>query len=98
MTLAQRGPVSRGAQGIIPGSHGGFHACLQIPQPAELADHAATDLLEDRGDVAIGRRRAREKARCVPFVGAIEVDTLHEDAMEMEVRIERTAKALDEGD
>jgi hypothetical protein len=86
------------AQRIIPGGHGGLQARLQIPQPAERADHAATDLLEDRGDVTIGRRRAREQAWFAPFGSAIEGDTLHEDAMEMEVHIERTAKALDEGD
>src|SRR5262249_38405602 len=48
--------------------------------------------------IGIAGRLAREKARFATFVGAIEVDTLQEDAMEMKVHIERTAKALEKGD
>src|SRR5215831_17493309 len=86
------------AQGVIPGGHGGLHARLQVAQPTQRTDDPVTDLLEDRGDVDIARWLAREKAGFAPFVGAIEVDPLHKDAMDMEVELERTPKALDKRD
>ena len=47
--------------------------------------------------VSVGRL-AREKAGCAPLVGAIQIDTLHEEQCEMEIQIERTAKALEKRD
>ena len=64
----------------------------------ELADDPSADLLDHRGDVGITGRLAREKARLEALVGAIEVDPLEEDAMEMEVHIDRTAETLDKCD
>src|SRR5438128_7502532 len=77
------------AQGIIPGGHGGIHARLQIAEPTQLTDDAVTDLLEDRGNVRIAGRFDFDKAGLAARCGAIEVDTLHEDTMEMEVGVRR---------
>ena len=46
---------------------------------------------------SVGGSPARKRG-LRPCVGAIEIDALHEDAMEMEIHIERTAKALDKRD
>jgi hypothetical protein len=45
-----------------------------------MADH-----LDHRGDVGIAGRLALEKARRAALVGAIQIDALEEDAMEMEI-------------
>src|SRR6516225_12446915 len=82
-------------QGIIPGGHGGLHARLQIAEPTQLTDDAVTELLEDRGNVRIARRFDCDKAGLAARCGAIEGDALYEDAMEMEVHIDRTAQTLD---
>ena len=46
---------------------------------------------------SVGGSPARKRG-LRPAVGAIEVDPLQEDAMEMEIQIDRTAKALDKRD
>ena len=56
------------------------------------------DLLDHGGDVGIGGRLACDKARLEALVGAIEIDPLKEDAMEMEIQIDGTAETLDKGD
>jgi hypothetical protein len=52
------------------------------------------DLRDDRGNIGIGGRLACDKAWREARLSAIEVDALKEDAMEMEVHIDGTAKAL----
>jgi len=47
------------------------------------------DRLDYRGDVGIAGRLALEKARLAALVGAIEIDALEEDAMEMEIGVRR---------
>src|SRR5262245_56352556 len=89
MVRASSGAVSR--RGIIPGDHGSLHVSFQVAQPAERADHPPADFLYHLCYIGIAGRLAREKAGFAPFVGAIEVDPLYEDAMEMEVHIERAA-------
>ena len=86
------------AQGIIAGGHEGLYARLQIAQPAELADHAPTDLLDHGGNVGVGRRLDREKARLQAYGGTIEVDALKKEDMEMQMHMQGAAKALDKGD
>src|SRR5262249_33731099 len=39
-------------QRIILRGHGGLYACLQIPQPTQLADDALADRLDDRRNVS----------------------------------------------
>src|SRR5215472_4230310 len=56
------------------------------------------DFLQHVGHVGIAGRLAREKARLEVLVGAIEIDPLEEDAMEMEIEIEGTPKTLDKRD
>src|SRR5262249_46998973 len=73
------------AQGIISGGHGGLHARFQIAQPAERADRAPPDLLDYVGDVCVGRRLTLEKAGWTTLVGAIEVDALKKEDMEMQM-------------
>src|SRR5215831_12945672 len=82
-------------QGVIPSGHGGVHPGLQIPQPTQLTDDPVPDLLEDCGDVRIAGWFGCDKAGLAAHCGAIEVDPLYEDAMAMEVYIDRTAKPLD---
>src|SRR5215813_693571 len=86
------------AQGIIPGDHGSLQARFQVAQPAERADHPPADVLYHRCDSGMAGRLAREKAGLQAHGGALEVDTLYEDAMAMEVHIERTAKTLEKRD
>src|SRR5262249_11421608 len=86
------------AQGIIPGGHGRLYAHLQVAQLAELTDDPPADFLYHFCYIGIAGRLAREKAGFATFVSAIEVDPLQEDAMEMEVQIQSTAKALEKGD
>src|SRR5262249_23572529 len=65
---------------------------------AERADDPMADLLDHGGDVRIagwfGCDKVGLEARC----SAIAVDALQEDAMEMEVQVDRTAKTLDKCD
>ncbi len=82
-------------QRIIPGGHGNIHACFRIAQPAQLADHPVTDLLEDRGKVDIAGRFRFEKAGSEVRAAAIEVDALKEDDVKMEIQIETSAGSLD---
>jgi hypothetical protein len=49
-----------------------------------------TDFLHDGCHVGIAGRLAREKARLEGLVGAIAIDPLEEDAMEMEVEETRS--------
>jgi len=56
---------------------------------AERADDTMADFLHDVCHVGIAGRRAREKAGLAARLGAIEVDPLQEDAMEMEVGVRR---------
>src|SRR5262249_32898107 len=86
------------AQGIIPGDHGSLQARVQVAQPAERADHPPADFLYHRCYIGIAGRFAREKAGLQAHGGAIEVDPLYEDAMAMEVHIERAAKTLEKRD
>src|SRR5262249_19770036 len=83
------------AQRIIPGGYSSLNARFQISEPTQHTDDAVTELLEDRGNVCIAGRCGFDKAGLEASFGAIEVDALHEDAMEMEIHIERTAKTLD---
>jgi hypothetical protein len=48
------------------------------------------DRLDHRGDVGIAGRLALEKARLAALVGAIQIDALEEDAMEMEIEKTRS--------
>jgi hypothetical protein len=48
-----------------------------------------TDLLDYGGDVGIAGGLTREKARREALVGAIEIDPIEEDAMEMEIGVRR---------
>src|SRR5215471_21447966 len=87
----RHGPSKRGlvvAQRIILGGHRGVQTRVQIAQPTQLTDDPATDFLEDRGDIAIGRRLTREKAGLQASGGAIEVDALKKEDMEMEMYIQ----------
>src|SRR5215471_11556357 len=87
----RHGPSERGlvvAQRIILGGHRGVQTRFQITQPTQLPDDPATDFLEDRGDIAIGRRLTREKAGLQASGGAIEVDALKKEDMEMEMYIQ----------
>src|SRR5262249_26363897 len=86
------------AQRIIPGGYRSLNARFQISEPTQHTDDAVTELLEDRGNVVIAGRGGVDKAGLEASCGAIEVDALHEDAMEMEIHIERTAKTLDKRD
>jgi hypothetical protein len=56
------------------------------------------DFLKHVCHIGIAGRLAREKAGLAPLVGAIEVDPLQEDAMEMKVQIEGTPKTLNKRD
>ena len=88
----RQGPSERGlvvAQRIILGGHRGVQTRFQVAQPAELADHPPADFLYHLCYIGIAGRLAREKAGFATFVGAIEVDTLYEDAMEMKVGVRR---------
>src|SRR5262249_55917789 len=63
-----------------------------------VPDDSVTDLLEHRGNVGIAGRLACDKPGLEAHGGTIEVDALHEDAMDMEVHIDRTAKTLEKRD
>src|SRR5262245_11248458 len=84
-------------QGIIPGGDGGLHVRFQIAQPAQQADDPPTDLLDDSGNVGVGRRCALEKAGLKAHGGAVEVDAFKKEDMEMQMHIQGAAKALDKG-
>ena len=76
-------------QGVIAGRHCSVATRFQVSQVTELAHDPPTDRLDHGGDVGVGRGLTLEKTRRATLVGAIEVDTLHEDAMEMEVGVRR---------
>src|SRR5262249_7383976 len=78
------------AQRIIPGGYRSLNARLQISEPTQHTDDSVTELLEDRGNVRIAGRFGFDKAGLAARFGAIEVDALHEDEMEMEVQIDST--------
>src|SRR6266568_6640500 len=79
-------------QGIIACRHRRVATRFEVPQRAELADDSMADRLDYRGDVGIAGRLALEKARLAALVGAIQIDALEEDAMEMEIEIDGTAE------
>jgi hypothetical protein len=81
-------------QGIIACGHSRIEACLQVSQVVQLMDDSPTDFLDHGGDVRVGRWLTLHKPELEARLGAIEVDTLQEDAMEMEVQIDDTAKTL----
>src|SRR5262249_38296006 len=82
-------------QGVKAGRHDGVQTCFEVSQLAELADDPPADRLDHGGDIGIAGRLACEKAGLAARLGAIAVDALQEDAMAMEVHIERTAKPLE---
>jgi hypothetical protein len=85
------------AQGIIVGSHSRVEASLQVSQLAKLAHDKMAELRADRGNIGSGGRLACDKTWREARLSAIEVDALKEDAMEMEVQMDGTARALDKG-
>ena len=62
---------------------------------ASLPDDPPTDLLEDRGNVRIDGWLALEKARLEARRGAIEIDALKNNTMQMDMQIEGAPEALD---
>jgi len=86
------------AQGIIAGGHRSVHVCFQIPQPAQQADHAPTDLLDHRRNVGIGGGLTREKAGWATLVSPIKIGPLQEEHVRVQIELEGTAKALDKRD
>jgi len=54
---------------------------------AQLTDDAPTDLLDHGRYIGIGGRLALHKARLEVGLGAIQIDTLQEDTVEMEVGV-----------
>jgi hypothetical protein len=62
---------------------------------AELANDPVADLLDHGGDVSIAGRLTRDKPGLEARLGAIEVDALKEDAMEMEVQIHQLCAQYD---
>src|SRR5262245_8224221 len=85
-------------QGVIAGRHRSVATHFEVSQRAELTDDAMADFLNHVCHVGIAGRLDREKAGLEARFGAIEVDALHEDAMEMEIQIDSTAKTLDKCD
>src|SRR5262249_52582079 len=75
-------------EGIIPRCHGVLDPRFEVSYPPQCADDPPTDLLDHRGNVGIGGWLALDKARLQPLVGAIEIDTLNDDHMKMDVHIE----------
>src|SRR4030095_13381074 len=61
-------------------------------------DDPPTDLLDHLCDVSVGRRCGLGKAGLEGRSGAVPIDPLYGDAMEMEGHIDRTAKTLDKRD
>jgi hypothetical protein len=81
-------------QGIMPRGRHVIRARLQVSQPPQRAEDATADLLDHGGDVGIAGRLGVNNAWLEALVGAIEIDPREADAIEMEVHIERTSKAL----
>src|SRR5215510_11952509 len=86
-------------------SHGPFLPMRSYEDEAQCDIHLSPSpllkhyhFLYHRCYIGIAGRLAREKAGLQAHGGAIEVDTLYEDAMEMEVHIERAAKTLEKRD
>jgi hypothetical protein len=65
---------------------------------AQFADDAPTDVLDHGRNIGIGGRLDLDEARLEAGLGAIQIDSLKEDEVEMEVEIDGAAKALDKGD
>jgi hypothetical protein len=61
-------------------------------------DDPPADFLDHGRHIGIGGRLALDEARREARLSAIEVDALKEDAMEMEVEIDRTPETLDKCD
>ena len=75
------------------------HHVSQLAQPTDdpptdFLDHVSCSAGADGGDVRVGRWLTLHKSGLEARLGAIEVDTLQEDAMEMEVQIDGAAKTL----
>ena len=56
---------------------------------AERADDPMTDLLDDGGDVNIGRWLILDKLGLAARCGAIEIDTFKEEEMKMDIGVRR---------
>src|SRR5215831_1424137 len=87
----------------------GYHvlcASLQIAQPPQRTDDPMADLLDhvscsagaDGGDVGIRGGLGGDKPRLAALVGAIHIDSLKEDHVEMQIAIEGTPKTLHKRD
>src|SRR5712691_4505829 len=85
------------AQRVMPRGHGSIATRLQASQVAQLTDDAPTDLLDHGGDVGVGRGLDLDEARLEAGLGAIQIDSLKEDTMKMDIQIDGTAEALDKG-
>ena len=79
-------------KGIITRRDGGVDAGLQIPKLAQLADDAPADFLDDLFNVAIRGWRTLDKPWLETLLGAVNIDTLQKNYMEMEMQIERPPK------
>jgi hypothetical protein len=77
------------AQGIIACSHGGVDARLQVSPLTERADDPPTDLLENLGNVRIAGRLDLDKARLEALVSPIEIGSLKEDNVIMNIGVRR---------
>src|SRR5262249_3031145 len=72
-------------QRIIAGGHGSLYACFQIAQPAELPDDPSADLLDHLCYLGITGWLDLDEARLEAGLGAIHIDALKEDEVEMEI-------------
>src|SRR5262249_20767460 len=75
------------AQRIIAGGHGSLYACVQIAQPAELPDDPSADLLDHLCYLGIAGWLDLDEARLEAGLGAIHIDALKEDEVEMEIGV-----------
>ena len=73
----------------MAGRHRGLDARFQVSQAAQCTDDAPADRLHHRSNVRIAEAARLDKARREARFGPIEVDTLQEDAMEMEIGVRR---------
>jgi hypothetical protein len=84
-------------QRIIAGRHRGIAARFQVSQVAQCTDDAPTDVLDHGHNIDISGRLDLDEARFEAGLGAIQIDSLKEDEVEMEIEIDGAAKALDKG-
>jgi len=77
-------------QGVIAGGRRRVEAHLQVAEVAQLTDDAPTDLLDHGRYIGIGGRLALHKVRLEVGLGAIEIDALQEDTMEMQIEETRS--------